>query len=50
KLLVNEGIDVNRIQIQANSQTDLYQQCAGNKANNRLVGCLAPNRRVNVSW
>ncbi|GAB03116.1 MULTISPECIES: OmpA family protein [Acinetobacter] len=50
KLLVNEGIDVNRIQIQANSQTDLYQQCAGNKANNRLVGCLAPNRRVNVNW
>lgn len=50
KLLANEGIDVNRIQIQANSQTDLYQQCAGNKVNNRLVGCLAPNRRVNVSW
>ncbi|WP_031234836.1 trimeric autotransporter adhesin/peptidogylcan-associated protein TpgA [Acinetobacter sp. COS3] len=50
KLLVNEGIDVNRIQIQANSQTDLYQQCAGNKANKRLVGCLAPNRRVNVNW
>lgn len=50
KLLVNEGIDANRIQIQANSQTDLYQQCAGNKANAQLVGCLAPNRRVNVSW
>ncbi|MCH7337912.1 OmpA family protein [Acinetobacter sp. NIPH 2699] len=50
KLLVNAGIDANRIQIQANSQTDLYQQCAGNKANTRLVGCLAPNRRVNVSW
>ncbi|WP_436873204.1 trimeric autotransporter adhesin/peptidogylcan-associated protein TpgA [Acinetobacter haemolyticus] len=50
KLLVNEGIDASRIQIQANSQTDLYQQCAGNKANTQLVGCLAPNRRVNVSW
>lgn len=50
KLLVNEGIDANRIQIQANSQTDLYQQCAGRKANSQLVGCLAPNRRVNVSW
>ncbi|MCH7315324.1 OmpA family protein [Acinetobacter sp. ANC 3882] len=50
KLLVNEGIDANRIQIQANSQTDLYQQCAGNKANSQLVGCLAPNRRVNVTW
>lgn len=50
KLLVNEGIDANRIQIQANSQTDLYQQCSGNKANSQLVGCLAPNRRVNISW
>jgi len=50
KLLVNEGIDVNRIQIQANSQTDLYQQCAGHKANNQLVNCLAPNRRVNIIW
>lgn len=50
KLLVNEGVDANRIQIQANSQTDLYQQCAGSKANAKLVGCLAPNRRVNVSW
>ncbi|KXO85681.1 hypothetical protein AYK86_04525 [Acinetobacter venetianus] len=50
KLLVNEGIDINRIHTQANSQTDLYQQCAGNKANNRLVGCLAPNRRVNINW
>lgn len=50
KLLVSEGVDANRIQIQANSQTDLYQQCAGNKVNSQLVGCLAPNRRVNVSW
>lgn len=50
KLLVNEGVDANRIQIQANSQTDLYQQCAGHKANSQLVGCLAPNRRVNISW
>ncbi|ENW78074.1 hypothetical protein F909_03757 [Acinetobacter sp. ANC 3929] len=50
KLLVNQGIDAKRIQIQANSQTDLYQQCAGNKANAQLVGCLAPNRRVNISW
>lgn len=50
KLLVNEGIEVNRIQIQANSQTDLYQQCAGHTANNQLVNCLAPNRRVNIIW
>ncbi|KXO73520.1 hypothetical protein AYL20_13990 [Acinetobacter venetianus] len=50
KLLVNEGIDVNRIQIQANSQTELYQQCASSKAKSKLVNCLAPNRRVNVNW
>lgn len=50
KLLVDAGIDIERIQIQANSQTDLYQQCGGHKANNQLIKCLAPNRRVNVSW
>lgn len=50
KLLVNEGINVIRIQIQANSQTDIYQQCAGHKATTQTVGCLAPNRRVNISW
>lgn len=50
KLLVNEGVDVNRIQIQANSQTDLYQQCSGRQVSNQLIQCLAPNRRVNISW
>lgn len=49
KLLVQQGIDPNRIQIQANSQTDLYQQCSGNN-NAKLIQCLAPNRRVNISW
>ncbi|NUF16812.1 trimeric autotransporter adhesin/peptidogylcan-associated protein TpgA [Acinetobacter lactucae] len=49
KLLVQQGIDPNRIQIQANSQTDLYQQCSGNN-NSQLIQCLAPNRRVNISW
>ncbi|AVF45039.1 hypothetical protein AL533_11910 [Acinetobacter nosocomialis] len=38
-----------RIQIQANSQTDLYKQCSG-KNNSQLIECLAPNRRVNISW
>ena len=49
KLLVQQGIDPNRIQIQANSQTDLYQQCSGGR-NAQLISCLAPNRRVNISW
>ncbi|NNP75138.1 hypothetical protein A7P54_01745 [Acinetobacter sp. Ac_3412] len=50
KLLVAQGIDGNRIQIQANSKTDVYQQCTGDQHNQQLIGCLAPNRRVNVSW
>ncbi|GEM_PF-138977 len=49
KLLVQQGIDPTRIQIQANSQTDLYKQCSG-KNNSQLIECLAPNRRVNISW
>lgn len=49
KLLVQQGIDPARIQIQANSQTDLYKQCSG-KNSSQLIECLAPNRRVNISW
>lgn len=50
KLLVAQGVDEKRIQIQANSQTDVYQQCSGDNRDQQLIGCLAPNRRVNVSW
>jgi len=50
QLLVNQGINKSRIETQANSQTDMYQQCAVNQAYSQRVGCLAPNRRVNVSW
>ncbi len=49
KLLVQQGIEANRIQIQANSQTDLYKQCSGNNSS-QLIQCLAPNRRVNINW
>ncbi len=42
KLLVQQGIEANRIQIQANSQTDLYKQCSGNNSS-QLIQCLAPN-------
>jgi outer membrane protein OmpA-like peptidoglycan-associated protein len=49
KLLVQQGIEVSRIQIQANSQTDLYKQCSGNNSS-QLIQCLAPNRRVNINW
>ncbi len=36
-------------QIQANSQTDIYKQCSSNNSS-QLIQCLAPNRRVNISW
>ncbi|WP_049066932.1 OmpA family protein, partial [Acinetobacter seifertii] len=49
KLLVQQGIVASQIQIQANSQTDLYKQCSGNNSS-QLIQCLAPNRRVNVIW
>ncbi|CAI3106741.1 Outer membrane protein A [Acinetobacter calcoaceticus] len=48
-LLVQQGIEASRIQIQANSQTDLYKQCRGNNSS-QLIQCLAPNRRVNINW
>lgn len=50
KLLIAQGISASRIQIQANSQTDVYQQCSGENAKVELIQCLAPNRRVNISW
>ncbi|MCG8286595.1 OmpA family protein [Acinetobacter seifertii] len=49
KLLVQQGIESSRIQIQANSQTDLYKQCSSNNSS-QLIQCLAPNRRVNIIW
>lgn len=49
KLLVQQGIESSRIQIQANNQTDLYKQCSG-KNSSQLIECLAPNRRVNIIW
>lgn len=49
KLLIESGIDSKRIQVQANSQTNLYKNCEG-LDNKQLIYCFAPNRRVNVSW
>ncbi len=50
RLLINEGIEANRIQIQANSQTDAYRQCSTQQHRSQLIDCLAPNRRVNIHW
>lgn len=49
-LLVKYGIAPQRIKIEANNKTDLYQQCDGSQRSLELIECLGPNRRVNVDW
>lgn len=50
QLLIEKGVEPSRIQVQANSQTENYQQCSGQARNTQLLECLAPNRRVNIQW
>ncbi|MEG0488511.1 MAG: OmpA family protein [Acinetobacter sp.] len=50
QLLTQQGIDANQIQFEAKNKTDAYQQCAGVNRKIQLIECLAPNRRVNISW
>ncbi|MBJ9958928.1 trimeric autotransporter adhesin/peptidogylcan-associated protein TpgA [Acinetobacter courvalinii] len=50
QLLVQQGVDPSRIELKANSQTEVYQQCSGQARNTQLLECMAPNRRVNVQW
>ena len=49
ELLVQRGIKAEIISLAANGQTSLYQNCDGKKST-PVIECLAPNRRVNVSW
>lgn len=49
-LLTQQGIDRNLIQINANGQTRLYKDCESQSKSAKTVSCLAPNRRVNISW
>lgn len=48
--LVDQGINPDLIQINVNGATSVYQNCAGQNRNRQLIECLAPNRRVNISW
>ena len=50
QLLTQQGIDANQIQFEAKNKTDAYQQCSGVNRKIQLIECLAPNRRVNISW
>lgn len=49
KLLVERGVAANRIQIHANSKTDIYQQCKHGQRG-QTIECMTPNRRVNIHW
>lgn len=50
QLLVKYGITPQRIRIEGNSKTDLYQRCEDSQRSANLIDCLGPNRRVNVDW
>lgn len=50
KLLIHEGIQANRINIEVVGKTDIYQECSSHQRNSKLIKCLAPNRRVNIQW
>lgn len=49
-LLAKQGIDKNLIKINANGATRLYKDCEGQSKSASTVVCLAPNRRVNITW
>lgn len=50
QLLIDQGIDPKKMQFEAKNKTDAYQQCSGENKRIQLVECLAPNRRVNITW
>lgn len=49
-LLTQQGVPANRIKVDANGATRVYKECEGQTKSAQTVDCLAPNRRVNVSW
>jgi len=49
-LLTQQGINAQYIKIDANGSTRIYQECEGQTKSTQTVSCLAPNRRVNVTW
>lgn len=49
-LLVQHGIDPQSIRVNGNGSTEKYQDCNGQSKTSENINCLAPNRRVNVSW
>ena len=50
RLLVQNGVNPNIIQVRALSKTEKYEHCGGAKRTVADISCLAPNRRVNIMW
>lgn len=50
ELLKQQGIPADQIEYSAESKTDVYQKCTEMNKKIQLVECLAPNRRVNITW
>lgn len=48
--LAAAGVDPSDIQIVAANKTEKFEQCQGAQKTAQNVECLAPNRRVTVSW
>lgn len=50
ELLVQRGIAPERIRIAAEGETSQYKMCEAQQQRSTEIQCLAPNRRVTVSW
>lgn len=50
ELLTQQGVSTQQIEFSAQNKTDAYQKCSGMNQKIQLVECLAPNRRVNITW
>ena len=50
EMLVRQGVKADQIQFSAENKTEMYQKCASNDKKINQIECLAPNRRVNITW
>lgn len=48
--LSQQGIAREMLKIEVQSSTEKFQHCSGENRNVQLIECLAPNRRVNITW
>lgn len=48
--LVSAGVNSNSIVLDAKGATEQYRNCEAIGLKDEKKGCLAPNRRVNISW